>query len=85
MVQAVGPAYLFDSNRFESIQIDSCPLNRFREFSLNRFTSTKFQRFLIDYNYFYTRIVISCDQRSVKQLNFQNNIKITTYFKSKTL
>ena len=35
---------------------------------------------LIDYSYFYTQIVISCDQRSVKRLNFQYNIKITTHF-----
>ena len=40
----------------------------------------KFPRFLIDYSYFHTRIVISCDQRSVKRLNFQYNIKITTHF-----
>ena len=58
----------------------------FREFSLNRFTiSTKFPCFLIDYSYFYTRIVISYGQRLVKPLNFQYNIKITTQFKSKRL
>ena len=63
----LGPAYLFDSNRFESMHVHF-QLNRFastesiQRILLNRFTSTKFPRFLIDYSYFYTRIVISCDQ-----------------------
>ena len=51
-----------------------------RYFSHKYNIASRFPRFLIDYSYFYTRIVISCDQRSVKRLNFQCNIKIITHF-----
>ena len=84
--------------RFKSIRINSHPLrwNRFTSTELTQRISSnfhrmykisciKFQRFLTDNSELYSRIVIFCDQRPVKQLDFQYNMKRQRYWESKTM